>query len=84
MFYESVLQEPIQEYHLKVKREVVLKGTLHKKGVCVCMCVVCACACETLSFHACTPCVQIPRAAGVAGHSFSTLTAAYSTARKAR
>ena len=38
MFYESVLQEPIQEYHLKAKREVVLKGTLHKEGVCVCVC----------------------------------------------
>ena len=39
MFYESILREPIQEYNMKVKREVVLKGTLHKEGVCVCVCV---------------------------------------------
>ena len=32
MFYESILHEPIQKYKMEVKREVVLKGTLHKEG----------------------------------------------------
>ena len=91
MFYESILREPIQEYNMKVKREVVLKGTLHKEGVCVCVCV-----CvrererergrerERLCYPASISCAQIPRANGMAGHSCSTLTAVCSTARKGR
>ena len=32
-FYESVLEQPIQESHKKSKREVVISGPLCKEGV---------------------------------------------------